>query len=79
MASQNQCRRPHYEADEETFEADYYKHARYPGNAFRVLGWETAPTEDTEWSGIEERTAACSRSWWEMTTATDATRWIYSR
>ena len=24
--------------------------------AFYVLGWETEPTEDTEWDGIEVRT-----------------------
>lgn len=26
------------------------------GVAWRVLGWETEPDEDTEWSGIENRT-----------------------
>ena len=26
------------------------------GIAFYVLGWETEPTEDTKWSGYEERT-----------------------
>ena len=26
------------------------------GIAFRVVGWETEPDEDTEWSGYESRT-----------------------
>lgn len=26
------------------------------GIAFRVIGWETEPDEDTEWSGYENRT-----------------------
>jgi hypothetical protein len=30
--------------------------ARYPGVAFYALGWEVQPTEETEWSGIKERT-----------------------
>ncbi len=45
-----------YERDDETFPAGAYQVARYAGVAFRVLGWETEPDEDTEWSGIESRT-----------------------
>jgi hypothetical protein len=26
------------------------------GIAFRLIGWQTEPDEDTEWSGIENRT-----------------------
>src|SRR5689334_6422415 len=46
----------HYETDDETFSADAYTVDHYDGIAWRVYGWETAPDEDTEWSGIEERT-----------------------
>ena len=50
-------RRQHYESDDETFPADAYVVAGWgAGIAFRVLGWQTEPDEDTEWSGIEERT-----------------------
>lgn len=50
-------RRPNYETDDETFSADAYKVAGWgAGIAFRVFGWETEPTEDTEWDGIEQRT-----------------------
>jgi hypothetical protein len=49
-------RQTHYEEDAETFTADYYQHARYPGVAFYVRGWETEPDEDTEWTGQEVRT-----------------------
>jgi hypothetical protein len=49
-------RRPHYEEDAETFSADHYRVARYSGIAFYVLGWETEPDTDTEWSGYETRT-----------------------
>lgn len=49
--------RTHYEPDADTFSADAYS---VPGDAYaiayRVLGWETEPTADTEWDGIEERT-----------------------
>lgn len=45
-----------YESDSETFPADAYRVAHYPGVAFYVLGWETEPNEDTEWSGYEVRT-----------------------
>ena len=46
----------HYEEDTETFPADYYTVKGYKGIAFYVLGWETEPDEDTEWSGYEQRT-----------------------
>ena len=45
-----------YEEDAETFPSDYYSVRQYPGVAFYVLGWETKPDEDTEWSGYEVRT-----------------------
>lgn len=48
--------RPHYEQDDDTFAADAYSVRGYRGIAWRVLGWETQPDEDTEWSGYEERT-----------------------
>jgi hypothetical protein len=49
--------RAHYEADDETFPAEAYRVRGWgAGIAFYVLGWETAPDEDTEWTGIEERT-----------------------
>jgi hypothetical protein len=47
----------HHETDDETFSADAYTVKRYSdGIAWAVLGWETAPDEDTEWSGYERRT-----------------------
>lgn len=49
-------RRPHYESASEAFPHDYYSVEHMQGVAFRVLGWETEPDEDTEWSGIENRT-----------------------
>ena len=47
--------------------SNYDEAPEYPANAYRingwaagiawyVLGWETEPDQDTEWSGIEERT-----------------------
>ena len=46
-----------YEQDDETFSADAYTVDGWgKGIAFYVRGWETQPDEDTEWSGIEERT-----------------------
>jgi len=50
------ARRPAYELDEAHFSAAAYAVADYPGIAFYVLGWHVEPDEDTEWSGIEERT-----------------------
>ena len=49
-------KRPRYEIDEKTWPANAYTVERYRGVAWRVYGWETAPTEDTEWDGLEERT-----------------------
>lgn len=49
-------RTKHYEEDDTTFPADAYTVRGYRGIAFYVLGWETAPDADTEWTGIEERT-----------------------
>lgn len=48
--------RKHYEVDDETWSADAYTVKGWRGVAWHVLGWETEPTEDTEWDGIEERT-----------------------
>ena len=28
----------------------------FAGSAYRILGWQTEPDEDTEWSGYEVRT-----------------------
>ena len=47
---------PHYEADDAAFPAHAYCVRGWRGIAFYVMGWETEPDEDTEWSGIEERT-----------------------
>lgn len=33
-----------------------FKHPDYPGVAWRVIGDETAATEETEWTGIREPT-----------------------
>lgn len=44
------------ESDSEYFTADYYRVSHYPGIAFYALGWETEPDDDTEWTGIENRT-----------------------
>jgi hypothetical protein len=49
-------RRPHYETDDQTFSADAYRVRGYDGIAFCVYGWETEPDEDTEWTGLENRT-----------------------
>jgi hypothetical protein len=46
----------HYEEDSEKFGAAAYVVDGYKGIAWHVYGWETEPDEDTEWSGIEERT-----------------------
>jgi hypothetical protein len=49
--------RANYEKDKATFNAPAYSVAGWgTGIAWHVLGWETAPDEDTEWSGYEERT-----------------------
>ena len=49
-------RRANFEVDDKTFPAETYSVAGYRGIAWYVYGWETQPTEDTEWDGIEERT-----------------------
>jgi len=49
-------RTKHYEKDDAAFPADAYAVQGNKGIAYYVLGWETEPTEDTEWDGIEERT-----------------------
>ena len=48
-------REKHYEADDEHFNAPAYTVKGWRGIAFYVLGWETEPDEDTEWSGQERR------------------------
>jgi len=49
--------RNHYEDPDNEFEHDAYKVAGWgDGIAFSVLGWETESDEETEWTGIEERT-----------------------
>lgn len=45
-----------YDVDDESFSADAYCARGWRGVAWHVLGWETLPDEDTEWSGMEERT-----------------------
>lgn len=45
-----------YQRDNLAFPSDAYRVAGHPGIAWAVLGWETEPDEDTEWSGVEERT-----------------------
>jgi hypothetical protein len=49
-------KRPNFEEDDAAFPANAYTVTGYGGVAFRVFGWETEPDEDTEWTGIEERT-----------------------
>ena len=48
--------RHHYESDNETYSADAYTVAGHSGIGWYVLGWQTEPDADTEWSGIENRT-----------------------
>ena len=50
------ARLPHYEEDNETWPDNAYRVTGHDGIAWHVLGWKTAPDEDTEWTGIEERT-----------------------
>ena len=45
-----------YEADRTAWGADAYAARGWRGIAWHVLGWETVPDEDTEWSGYETRT-----------------------
>lgn len=49
-------RRPNYETDSDSFSSDAYRVEGCPGVACAVLGWETEPDEETEWSGYEVRT-----------------------
>lgn len=44
------------EVDDASFPADAYAVRGYRGIAWYVIGWEVEPDEDTEWSGIENRT-----------------------
>jgi len=49
--------RKNYESDDATFSADAYEAEGWgQGIAWYVLGWETMPDDDTEWSGYEVRT-----------------------
>lgn len=49
--------RNHYEDASEEYPAEAYTVRGWgQGIAFYVLGWETKPDEDTEWSGMENRT-----------------------
>ena len=46
-----------YESDDKSFPADAYTVSGWgAGIAFSVLGWETEPDEETEWTGMENRT-----------------------
>lgn len=44
----------HYEADQKF--SGSFRIGGWPAVAVRILGWETEPDADTEWTGIEERT-----------------------
>jgi hypothetical protein len=46
----------HFETDDETFPENAYTVSGHGGIAWRVLGWETEPDEDTVWTGQENRT-----------------------
>ena len=48
-------RSTNYESDT-AFDDKTYMVKDWKGVAFYVLGWQTEPDEDTEWSGIENRT-----------------------
>lgn len=48
--------RVHFEEDNVTFPADAYRVKGFSGAACYVRGWEVEPDDDTEWTGIEERT-----------------------
>ncbi len=49
-------RRHTYENDDKAFPCDAYSVPRLKiAVAWRVLGWELEPDEDTEWSGIFQR------------------------
>lgn len=38
------------------YKGDYSVKGWGKGIAFRVIGWETEPDEDTEWTGYEQKT-----------------------
>lgn len=44
--------RPNYDVDDVRFHADAYTVKGYRGIAWCVLGWETVPDDDTEWSAM---------------------------
>lgn len=46
----------HYEQDDAHFNADAYSVDGYKGIAFYAYGWEVEHDEDTDWSGVMERT-----------------------
>ena len=49
--------KPNYEEDPKEFDADAYTVDGWgAGIAWYVLGWETEPDADIEWSGYEVRT-----------------------
>ena len=50
-------RNAHYEPAPE-YNASAYVVKGWRGVAFDVLGWETEPDEDTEWSGYKNRTGS---------------------
>ena len=49
-------KRVNYEQDHKAFNAEAYKVNGWSGIAFQVLGWELQDTEETEWSGCQEKT-----------------------
>jgi hypothetical protein len=48
--------RPDYETEKPDPFPGAYSVRGWRGVAFHVLGWEVKSTEDTEWTGIKERT-----------------------
>lgn len=57
MVHETRRGRVHYVNDETAYPYENaYAVEGWRGVAWRVYGWQTAPDEDTEWSGIEERT-----------------------
>jgi hypothetical protein len=48
--------RRNYEKEKGEFPGAYAVKGWGKGIAWRVLGWETEPDDDTEWTGIENRT-----------------------
>jgi hypothetical protein len=66
--------RVHYESDDATFDAEAYQVDGHPGIAWYVLGWETEPDEDTEWSGYEVRTGSVV-----AVMVGDDRRWIFDQ